>query len=80
MIISGHEGAVQGLTFSNMKQGLGELNFVDTTFISTGFDKQINIWSLNNLRKQKQNDIEEMKGVSAVNVPYKPKAQYLSKH
>ena len=68
-VINGHTEGVKGLTYANPKR----LNLTDKLFLSSGDDKFINIWSTNNLERQK----EDKKIGKKVN--YEPKAQYLSK-
>jgi WD repeat and SOF domain-containing protein 1 len=68
-VISAHKNAVRGLTYANPSH----INLTDSIFLSTGDDKAINIWSLNNLDKQKKVRKQGNK------VSYQPKAQYTSK-
>ena len=68
-IISAHKNSVRGLSYANP----AKVNLTDTIFLSSGDDKYINIWSKNNLEKQK--------GVAkrGDKASYQPKAQYISK-
>lgn len=68
-IISAHKNSIRGLTYANP----AAVNLTDTLFLSSGDDKFINVWSLNNCNKQKGN-VRKGKIVA-----YKPKAQYMSK-
>jgi DDB1- and CUL4-associated factor 13 len=68
-IISAHKNSIRGLTYANP----ASINLKDTLFLSTGDDKVVNIWSLNNLNKQKGVKMRGNKG------SYEPKAQYKSK-
>ena len=64
----GHSGAVRGLTYSNPSN----LNITNTFFLSSGADKKICIWSVNNLKQQEQDTEEESKGI------FKPKTELIS--
>lgn len=68
-VINGHEEGVKGLTYANPKR----LNLTDKLFLSSGDDKYINIWSLNNLIKQKEEKANDKA------IAYEPKMQYQSK-
>ncbi|CAI2369405.1 unnamed protein product [Moneuplotes crassus] len=68
-VISAHLNSIRGLTYANP----AAVNLTDTLFLSSGDDKFVKIWSLNNCNKQKGN---ARKGHI---VAYKPKAQYMSK-
>jgi DDB1- and CUL4-associated factor 13 len=67
-IISAHRQGVRGLTYANP----ASINLTDTVFLSSGDDKCINIWSLNNLEKQKMNKDKKT-------IAYEYKSQYISK-
>jgi WD repeat and SOF domain-containing protein 1 len=68
--ISAHKNSIRGLCYANP----ASVNLTDTMFLSTGDDKYVNIWSLNNCEKQKKNVTK--RGEKAA---YTPKAQYISK-
>ena len=68
-VINGHTEGVKGLTYVNPKR----LNLTDKLFLSSGDDKYINIWSMSNLQKQRDDKKIGKK------VAYEPKMQYLSK-
>ena len=67
-VISAHRQSVRGLTYANP----ASINLTDTLFLSSGDDKWINIWSLNNLEKQKGKRPNKT-------IAYEYKAQYISK-
>lgn len=77
--INAHQGFVRGLTFANNSP-----ISADTIFASTGDDRKINLWSLNKLKAQYEENFKETEGeiVSSLNQTrnYLPRATYVSKH
>ena len=61
---------MRGLTFANNKT-----LSADSIFVSSGDDNKINIWSVNSIKQQYEDN-----GCVATFKNYQPKATYLSKH
>jgi WD repeat and SOF domain-containing protein 1 len=76
--INAHHGFVRGLTFAN-----NSAISADTIFVSSGDDRKVQLWSLNKLKSQYEQDFhqkEEFVGSLDQTRNYLPRATYISKH
>ena len=75
--INAHHNFVRGLSFANNSP-----ISADTIFASTGDDRKVNLWSLNKLKEQFQDQFREQEeGFGSLNHTrnYLPRATYISK-